>query len=89
MRATVVPEIVEEDECDEVDVTGGGEGDNKIGGSSLSALYYKPVHLLSQYRDPQKRGWRVVLVIVLPSGILDAPNGVRAFVEDGNSVKLR
>lgn len=56
------------------------------GTSDDSSLKYSPFYQMSAWRHPRTRDGQFALIVLLSSGAIDANNGLRASVEDGNKV---
>ena len=51
-------------------------------------LSCRPLYVLAKWKHPVSRDGRIALIFLLPTGILETENGVRASVVNGSSVRL-
>lgn len=86
-----MPTLSDEDFIDESYVQGNEEvprSDNDKDSNQSMSPIFKPIYLLSTWRDPRSRDGRISLIMVLPTGALDVDDAVHAEVITSKQVKV-
>ena len=90
LQTTALPTSIKEDP-DSRDLHDGSEPEERATEFESSETHlhsYRPLFVMSNWRDPKTRDGRVAIFILLPSGILEKDNSVRAVVVGAMSVSI-